>query len=315
MLPTSRPARRRDGDVLRSAARSRSCSRAGVRAGAQPLMRNAPSAPAIAPATSAGPLLRTETEARAIGALLFASTTVPRISPGPAAGGAARATGARALGGKRAGGEKKAERGGEGGPHDGALLADCECRRDRWTARRSPPVSARTTGLPRGFRPRGEKNGLLRRRSARRVDDRARLRAAENPNRCTIVRIAGACAALLRSAPSVVSGVRRGVGRARVFRRPRGAYTLRASQTAASLLLRPMGPPPHPRAPSQWPLGGGRVALASGAPHVERGRSSARELAGQSHRLSELERGRRNPGSARADGVRVSESPGGRELS
>src|SRR5258705_13380775 len=53
-------------------------------------MRNVPSGPAIAPATStASGLERTATDARAIGVLLEASWTMPRTSPFPLDGGAA----------------------------------------------------------------------------------------------------------------------------------------------------------------------------------------------------------------------------------
>src|SRR5678815_4804752 len=48
-------------------------------------MRNDPSAPAMAPATMAVPPFgRRESDARAIGASLFASTTLPRSSPAAA---------------------------------------------------------------------------------------------------------------------------------------------------------------------------------------------------------------------------------------
>src|SRR5688572_25000229 len=57
--------------------------------GISPSMRNVPSGRVNAPATSAGlTLVQTATEAEAIGVLPSLSTTVPRISPIAAAGGA-----------------------------------------------------------------------------------------------------------------------------------------------------------------------------------------------------------------------------------
>src|SRR5687768_4342707 len=104
----------------------------------------------------------------------------------------------------------------------------------------------------------------LRRRESELLYDRAR---------------SGRLRALYRGAPSVC-GVRlfRGVGRARVFRRPRGAYTLRASRYSPRVsCYAPIRPPPHPRTPSQRASLRDAACAGLGAPEyarAERGTSS-----------------------------------------
>ena len=132
------------------------------------------------------------------------------------------------MGGQRAGGEKKAERGGEGGPHGRALWQTVKSSGMEGLGT-TPPASA----LRLCFREVSDRAMVkmvcyaramslmwmilraARRREAESLYDRARDGRYDD-RRGAVVRLR--------------SGVFARVGRVRVFRRPRGAYTRRASR-------------------------------------------------------------------------------------
>ena len=231
---------------------------------------------------------------------------VPFTSPGPAGGGPPGRTGARALGGKRAGGEKKAERGGEGGPHDGAL-------------RRT--VNADVTGGLRGscLQCRHYDGASERFQTARRekwfaadaifssCGRSCSPGAAENPNRCTIVRVAGACALCFAARHLFFRRVGARVGRARVFRRPQGGlHAASLAKLPRVSCYAPIRPPPHPRAPSQLATRRARPC----APSPARVRRDAHDRSASTHHRTQSDRVinsrwvRAQPrGAARSDGV------------
>jgi hypothetical protein len=112
------------------------------------------------------------------------------------------------------------------------------------------------------------------------------------------------------------SGIVARVGRARVFRRPRGAYTRRASRNSPRVsCYAPMRPPPHPRAPSQLAtLRADRCAEFS-ARWRERARSSRRASSTQSDRDIQLEGVRPRPRASRDPTRLLNDARGGSERS